>query len=323
MGRKTTRGRPRNSNIPMCPDCKQHDVVCNGHDKNGRQRYKCLTCNKTFNERKGTVFYRMRKDEKDIIEALHSYARCMNLSAIAEVKHVRIETVANWITKAAVKCIEIVDILFKDIKLVSMQLDEMWSYVKSKANQQWVWEAIDPVSKLLLGFHLGPWTKKNANRFLGKLRKFIEKVDIITTDGLEHYKELILEVFKESMYAQVIKTRKGKKLQTVDVEVVVGDKEIIEYNARLYGFGKTINTAYIERSNLTSRQNSSRLKRKTLSYSKSVEAFKDYLSINLVYYNFVKIHLSQTLKHKKRTPAMCAGLTSHIWTFRELLTFRE
>ncbi len=321
MGDHTKRGRPR-SECPSCPDCHNHNVVRNGFDKNNRQRYKCLDCNKTFNERKGTVFYRMRSSEKDILEAIHSYLRCMNLSAIAEVKGVKIDTVINWIKKAAVICDNVVRFFFKRLILVSMQLDEIWSFVGKKACESWIWKALDPVTKLFLGFHIGPWTKKEAKCFLEKLRAIIERVDIITTDGLDHYLDMILALFKEAMYARVIKTRKGKKLETVDVDVVVGDKELIEFNARLYGFGKTINTSYIERHNLTSRQDSSRLKRKTLAYPKSDDATEDYMHLYQGYYNFVRKHKSLTKKRMKRTPAMAAGLTKQIWTMRDLLTFR-
>ncbi len=324
MGDTAKRGMPRRKKAPKCPYCKQNNAVCFGFDKNNRQRYKCLACSRTFNERAGTAFYRARKSEKDITEALHAYMRCANITAIAEIKGVRAKTVIGWIRKAAQKGLEIIGFFFRGLKLISMQLDEIWSYVKSKSNEQWVWHAICPLTKLLLGFHIGPWTKENAERFLRKLRAIIEEVGIITTDGLKHYRELLLALFPEAMYAQVVKKRKGKRLETVEIDVVSGDKELMEFNARLYRFGKTINTAYIERSNLTSRQNSSRLKRKTLAYSKSTDAMEDFQNMYLAYYNFAKKHKAlKTIHGEKRTPAMRAGLVNRIWAFRDLLTFRE
>lgn len=323
MGDKT-RGRPRRKKALKCPYCKQNNAVCFGFDKNNRQRYKCLACNKTFNERAGTAFYRARSSEKDITEAIHAYMRCANITAIAEIKGVKSKTLVGWIRKAAQKGREIPGFFFRSLKLVSMQLDELWSYVKSKSNEQWVWHAIAPVTKLLLAFHIGSWTKENAERFLGRLREIIAEVGIITTDGLEHYKELLLASFPEAMYAQVVKTRKGKKLESVHINVVSGDKELMEFNARLYRFGKTINTAYIERNNLTTRQNSSRLKRKTLAYSKSIGAMEDFQDVYLAYYNFVRKHKAlKTVSGEERTPAMRAGLVNRVWTFRDLLTFRE
>ena len=95
------------------------------------------------------------------------------------------------------------------------------------------------------------------------------------------------------------------------------------------GCGSRINTAYVERDNLTSRQSNGRLVRKTLSHSKR----KDYLQYPLDFedaiYNFVRPHSSLRLRLRSpgahgrlwtpRTPAMAAGLTDHIWSMEELL----
>jgi transposase-like protein len=64
MGDTTRRGRPRKKKTPKCPHCKQSNTVAFGLDKNKRQRYKCISCSRTFNERAGTAFYRARKSEK-------------------------------------------------------------------------------------------------------------------------------------------------------------------------------------------------------------------------------------------------------------------
>ncbi|OQA19054.1 MAG: hypothetical protein BWY64_01129 [bacterium ADurb.Bin363] len=56
-----------------------------------------------------------------------------------------------------------------------------------------------------------------------------------------------------------------------------------------------------------------------------------------VFYNFARPHLSLRIpldvpikfdgcvekKYSLRTPGMAAGITDHIWTFKELLTFRK
>ena len=91
-----------------------------------------------------------------------------------------------------------------------------------------------------------------------------------------------------------------------------------------------INTAYVERDNLTSRQSNGRLVRKTLSHSKR----KDYLQFHIDFedaiYNFVRPHSGLRLRLRRpgphgrlwtaRTPAMAAGLTDHIWSLDELLS---
>lgn len=89
-----------------------------------------------------------------------------------------------------------------------------------------------------------------------------------------------------------------------------------------------ISTAYIERSHLTSRMFNSRQVRKTLAFSKELDAYRAAATWEDAYYNLVRLHKSLRLavqdalplKWSPRTPAMAANLTDHIWTVKELLT---
>jgi IS1 family transposase len=93
-----------------------------------------------------------------------------------------------------------------------------------------------------------------------------------------------------------------------------------------------ISTVYIERHNLTLRHENRRLTRKTIAFSKKVEALWDQLSLYQGYYNFVRPHrglkrrippAQQTLqKWQPRTPALAAKLTDHIWSLKEFMTKR-
>ena len=87
-------------------------------------------------------------------------------------------------------------------------------------------------------------------------------------------------------------------------------------------------TAYIERSNLTSRLFNGRQTRKTLAFSKDLTCCRAAAIWEDGYYNLVKPHKSLRLpaldvpgrKWNPRTPAMAADLTDHIWTVTELLS---
>lgn len=87
-------------------------------------------------------------------------------------------------------------------------------------------------------------------------------------------------------------------------------------------------TAYIERSNLTSRLFNGRQTRKTLAFSKDLACCRAAATWEDSYYNLVKPHKSLRLrildvpgrKWNPRTPAMVAELTNHAWTVKELLS---
>ena len=87
-------------------------------------------------------------------------------------------------------------------------------------------------------------------------------------------------------------------------------------------------TAYIERSNLTSRLFNGRQVRKTLAFSKDIDCYRAAATWEDMYYNLAKPHKSLRLrvydisgrKWKPRTPAMAAHLTEQVWTVKDLLT---
>lgn len=120
-------------------------------------------------------------------------------------------------------------------------------------------------------------------------------------------------------YLQVIKHRSGYRLTGMTIKVVYGTADEV---LALVG----AHTAYVERTNLTSRQMNGRLVRKTLSYSKQLELLEAACAWEDWVYNLtrsvktlqVEVNDGQR-RWQPRSPAMAAGLTDHIWTVKELL----
>jgi hypothetical protein len=124
------------------------------------------------------------------------------------------------------------------------------------------------------------------------------------------------------LYLQMVKKRDERgRVKGVKLRVVFGKKSEV-----LALLGKS--TAYIERSNLTSRLFNGRQVRKTLAFSKEIATYRAAAAWEDCYYNLVRPHKSLRLpvahalprKWLQRTPAMAAKLTDHIWTVKELLT---
>ena len=123
------------------------------------------------------------------------------------------------------------------------------------------------------------------------------------------------------LYLQMVKQRdEHGRLQGVHLKAVCGNQEeLVELLGR--------STAYIERSQLTTRLFSARLTRKTLAFSKDVQLHEAAVTWEDAYYNWVRPHKSLRVeisddpqrKWTPRTPAMAASLTDHIWTIKELL----
>jgi hypothetical protein len=129
-------------------------------------------------------------------------------------------------------------------------------------------------------------------------------------------------------YAQVCKNRRNGRVIEVVQRVVFGDPAEV---VKLLGadIGGSINTAYVERLNLTIRNSLARFVRKTMNCSKILKRHTHALDFFQAWYNFVKPHKSLRLeinqgnrRWNKRTPAMAEGLTDHIWTIKELMNFK-
>lgn len=121
-------------------------------------------------------------------------------------------------------------------------------------------------------------------------------------------------------YVQMVKQRRNGRVIGTRLRVIYGDeREVIALLGQ--------STAYIERSNLTSRTFNSRLGRKTLAFSKLVEMYEASCAWEDVAYNLGRSHKSlryevfnDERRWQKRSPAMTAGLTDHIWSVEEILT---
>lgn len=123
----------------------------------------------------------------------------------------------------------------------------------------------------------------------------------------------------------------------VTCRVVYGTLDRVEAILEQTGVGKVINTAFIERVNLSIRQGVAALGRKVLSLAKTDQGLTNQLSLWRAYYNFCLPHTALRIplpqpqptkgsgslkKWQQRSPAMAAGLTNHVWPMAELLLFR-
>ena len=91
-----------------------------------------------------------------------------------------------------------------------------------------------------------------------------------------------------------------------------------------HGFRRLIQTAFIERVNLTIRQGVSLLTRHTWSLPQTDHHLRQHVEWWRCYYHWIRPHQSLRQPHadkgfQNRTPAMVLGLTDHLWTVEEVL----
>lgn len=118
---------------------------------------------------------------------------------------------------------------------LTIQCDEMWSFVNDKGNKQWIWLALDVATREIVGVYVGARSQQGARQLWNSLPGVYRQCAVAYTDFWDAYGC----VFPKKRHHAV-----GKE---------------------------TGKTSYIERFNCTMRQRVSRLVRKTLSFSKKLD----------------------------------------------------
>lgn len=115
------------------PDCPDYGKVGAGNIRihsHKERRYRCLSCRKTFSETKGTFFYRLRTNRKDVLEAIAMLVERNSIRAIARIKGVKANTILHWLDLAGQHAAEVSEYLIRDLHLTQAQVDELWTFIK-------------------------------------------------------------------------------------------------------------------------------------------------------------------------------------------------
>jgi IS1 family transposase len=225
----------------------------------------------------------------------------------------------------------------------------------------WVWVAFAPLWRMMVAFVVGKRTQENANLLLERVYHVSDgSIPFFTSAQLAAYPTALLTTYgkwvqpqrqgnrgsrpkprlvapDDLLYAQVVKQRENGHVIDVSYRIVFGQEEVIEQRIKQSPVSRTINTSFVERDNLTLRQSNRRLTRKTNGFSKEISGLEKQLWVSLAYYHFALPHQSLRIpleeplptrgtgsekRYAAMTPAMAAGLTDHIWSTSELLSYR-
>lgn len=121
-----------NPDCPVYGDTKANAIVRHGKTRQGRQRFQCKVCKKTFNERHGTLFYNRKTDEKDILECLALLAEGVRITSISRSKGIKEDTILSFLREAAHHAEQLEAILLNDYRISQVQIDGLWTYVGRK-----------------------------------------------------------------------------------------------------------------------------------------------------------------------------------------------
>jgi len=355
---------------------RRGNIRSNGHPggKPWRQ-FECVACDGSFQETQGTPLHGKRVVPERLVWAVGALAEGLGIRAVARVFEVDPNTVLEWLVEVADHAAAFSQYFLHDVRVTQVQLDELFALLSAvragevseaeaitrlSRSPHWVWVAMDPVSKLLLAIDVGNRTLAMAQRVVHQVVQVLapDCAPLFLTDGFKEYMTALLTHYGHwvqperqrvqgptpkprwmplppLLYAQVIKTIRRRRLVRVSHRVVFGTLEAVEHV--LAACGWQIQTAFIERVNLSIRQHVAAVGRRVATVCKGEDGLRQQLVLYHVYDNFCLPHASLRIpfvlpeptngtgsakRWQPQTPAMAAGLTDHVWSVREMLLFR-
>ncbi|ORV86551.1 transposase [Mycobacterium interjectum] len=245
----------------------------------------------------------------------------------------------NTVTKLLVElggaCAEYQAAALFDLPCKNIQCDEIWSFCYSKQKNipeehrgeygygdVWTWTALCADTKLVPSWLVGERTAEDAEVFIRDLASRLANRVQIATDGLRLYVNAVESAFHGDIdYAMLHKLYNAPAAEGnerryspavctgIDIRKVNGSPDLAKAS-----------TSYVERQNLTMRMGMRRFTRLTNAFSKKVENLAYAVSLHYMDYNFARPHqtLTRATDGRKTTPAMAAGVTNHVWTYRDI-----
>jgi IS1 family transposase len=309
-----------------------------------------------------------------LVWAVGALAEGLGIRAVARVFAVDPNTVLQWLVEVADQATAFSRHFLHDVQGTQVQLDELFALLSALTAREvseealtrwsrspcWVWVALEPVTKLLLAIEVGERTLALAQCLLHQVAQVLAPncVPLFLTDGFKEYLTAVLTHYghwvqrsrcwatgpvpkprwlplPQLQYAQVIKTTRRRRLVAVSARVVFGTLAAVKQVLAAHGW--QINTAFIERVNLSIRQHVAAVGRRVTTLCKGEVGLRQQLALYQLYYNFCLPHASlrrplpelaptngrgSAKRWRPCTPAMAAGLTDHVWTLREVVVFR-
>jgi transposase-like protein/IS1 family transposase len=348
---QTNTAEPMDASNQFCPNeaCSARGQIGGGNIRIHSyqpQRYRCRTCHKTFSARRGTMMEGLRSPSELVVIVVILLAYGCPVQAIVRAYGLDERTVADWQKRAGGHCQQVHHAIIEKGKVDThhVQADE----IRAKGRKMVVWMAmaIDATSRLwMAGVVSMRRDRALADRLLHHVRLCCQAVRalLVCTDGWAAYPNSIMRAFRDKVkktagrgrcclelwpdlcIATVIKRTEKKRVVEVTRKITWGALEKAHHLLTMTIGCKEFNTSLIERFNATMRERLASLTRKCRHAAQRLETLETGMYLIGSTYNFCWPH--HELSNRKHfgyacTPAMAAGLTDHIWSVSELLSFK-
>ena len=173
--------------LPACPSCQSEDVVRNGRTRHQKQNYKCRDCGRQFVE--NPQWRMISAETKGIIDRL--LLEKLPLAGIARALQISELWVQQYVNQKYPQVSQEVQVRPKPKRRLTVQMDELWSFVDNKGDKQWVWLAINAKTREIVGVHIGDRSEHAAKALWQSLPPVYRQCAVCYTDFWEAYEQVL------------------------------------------------------------------------------------------------------------------------------------
>jgi len=152
-----------------CPNCCSHTIRRNGSIHTGKQKYQCVACNKQFVENPQNKI--IPEGTKERIR--RSLLERVSLEGICRIFDISMPWLLRFMEKTFQSLPENLQagIIAEndEFEVLVLEVDELWSFVGNKKNDQWLWVVMHAETRQILAFHVGNRTKASGEALMAKL----------------------------------------------------------------------------------------------------------------------------------------------------------
>ncbi len=158
-----------------CPSCTSSLIKKNGHIHNGKQNYRCLKCGRQFVQE--AVQKIIDDKTKDLIRRV--LLERISLEGVCRAFEVSMPWLLGFVDELIKQLPENLnaEVVEEDdeIEVIVLEADELWSYVGSKENPQWLWLVMHSKTRQIVAMQVGSRNKETAEKLFFKLPEPLKK----------------------------------------------------------------------------------------------------------------------------------------------------
>lgn len=145
--------------VHRCPKCNSVDIIRNGHDYKGAQKFHCKACSAY-----GTLVKKRASACSQRQQVLGAYCERASMRGIERIFGISRYYLACWLLETVADLPPLSATLVKWQPGDVLELDELWSFVLKKSQKRWIWLALCRRTRQIVAYVIGDRSEETCRK---------------------------------------------------------------------------------------------------------------------------------------------------------------